>query len=113
MRHDGRGSGGDRILSSVWYISMTIPAGFACTNLSHHIVDPTRGHKLCIELSVAANTIIHNDLRTGRVSLDHLWLGIGEEDVDMAHTISGFHGPLSHKVFVRDMTVIASCIASV
>lgn len=92
---------------------MAIPTSHAVLSLQCHVIQLSGIDKLRIQLFMATNTIVHNHLRTHRMSLYHLSLAIGHKYGYMLHPIQTLECPFLHKVFLWHMTIITRCITPV
>lgn len=94
------------------HIAVAVPAGMSCPALGFHIIDTARLHKLLVELLVATDTVVHDDLIRHCLSLNGLTLTTRDEVSHMLHTVEAFKAIVRQEVAVRHMTVVARRVTS-
>ena len=92
---------------------MAIPASFSFTCLCHHIIDPSGLNQFGVQLLVATDAIVHDDLRTGILRHDNLWLAKGDEGGHVFHSVHAFKYPVFREILMRHVTIVAGRIAAV
>ena len=93
-------------------VTMTVPTSLSLPLLCQHEIDASRLDKLLVELRMATDAIVHDDLRAGIFSHDGLPFGMGDEISHMLHAVHTFESILLEDVLVRYVAVIASCITA-
>ena len=91
---------------------MAVPAGLALAALSFHIVYASGLDKLLVELLVAADAVVHNDLVGHALCLDGLMLAVGDEISNMLHAVNTFEGIVCGDIVVGHMTVVTGHITT-
>lgn len=92
-------------------VTVAIPARLSLAYLRQHEVYLSRLDELGVELRMATDAVVHYHLRTGRVRLYHLRLAFGEERRHVLHSVNAFERPFLHRIFVRNVAVIARSVA--
>ena len=102
----------ERVHASVRHIEVAVSAGNAFAALRTHIVDLAGAHHARIKLSVATDAVVHDDLRAGVLCDDRPMLAVGDKIGNVLHAVKAFEEIFRRQRGVRNMAVVARCIAS-
>ena len=97
----------ERILPSVGNIPVAIPAGLPFAGLRHHVIYLPGLHQRCRELRMAADAVVHDDLRAGILGGGNLRLAEGDECRCMLHSVHPLESIFPDDILMGDMAVIA------
>ena len=91
-------------------VTMTVPTSLSLPLLCQHEIDASRLDKLLVELRMATDAIVHDDLRAGIFSHDGLPFGMGDEISHMLHAVHTLKSVFLEDILMGNMTVVAGGI---
>ena len=95
------------------HIAVAVPASHAFSSFGHHIVYAASFYKFGVELSVAAYTVVHNNLGRSILGPYGLMLAVGYKIGYVLHAIDALKAIVGCHVVVGHMAVVARGIAGV
>ena len=103
----GSGGGHQRVHAAVRHVAVTMPALDTLTALGHHVVDTARLDKLLVELRVATDAVVHDDLGAGILGHDGLTLAVGHEISGVLEAVHRLEAVFGCQAGVWYMAVVA------
>ena len=99
--------GRETVLSTVRNVPMTVPACFSLAVLRHLEVHFAQLYHFRREFRMAADAIVHDDLRAGILGGGNLRLAEGDECRRMLHSVHPLESIFPDDILMGDMAVIA------
>jgi len=90
----------------MWHVAVTVPASLAFASLCQHVVDAAGLNKLLIELCMAADAVVHDDLGTGILGHDCLALAVCDKISHMFHSVHGLETILHDEILMWHVAVV-------
>ena len=86
---------------------MAVPTHLTACGQLLHIAHAARLHKLCIQLRVAADTIVHHHLSCQRLGLDGLMLHVAHEIRRVLQAVDRLETVIYGEILMGHVTIIA------
>ena len=88
---------------------MAVPAHLTALSLLRHITHATCLYKLCVQLLVTADAVVHYHLTRQCLSLDGLMLHVTHEICRMFQAVNRLETIIHGQILMGHMTIIARC----